>query len=154
MSPEPAHRGIRTTAGTAMHDEVRSMRSVEDAFRRSTIGDAQLLAAMSDPDGLGCALPKLDIRAASLARIAALIALDAPESAYGGPVHAAQEAGASCEDLLALLVTVAGCVGSARVQSAAPRLALASGYDVEAALEEREPVADTPRSNGMGAAPR
>jgi hypothetical protein len=33
------------------------------------------------------------------------------------------------------LLAVAGIVGSARVVSAAPRIALAAGYDVEAALE-------------------
>ena len=39
------------------------------------------------------------------------------------------------DDLLAVLLAVAGEVGSARVVSAAPRIALAAGYDVEAALE-------------------
>ena len=39
------------------------------------------------------------------------------------------------EDLFAVLVAIADDVGSARVISAAPRIALAAGYDVEAALE-------------------
>ena len=37
--------------------------------------------------------------------------------------------------LFAVLKAVAGEVGSARVVAAAPRIALAAGYDVEAALE-------------------
>jgi hypothetical protein len=50
-------------------------------------------------------------------------------------VEEAQRLGARQEDLLATLLAVAGIVGSARVVSAAPRIALAAGYDVEAALE-------------------
>jgi hypothetical protein len=44
-------------------------------------------------------------------------------------------AGATLDDLLATLATIAGSVGSPRVVSAAPRIALAAGYDVDAALE-------------------
>jgi hypothetical protein len=44
-------------------------------------------------------------------------------------------AGATLDDLLAALIAVAGSVGSPRVVSAAPRIALAAGYDVDAALE-------------------
>jgi hypothetical protein len=43
------------------------------------------------------------------------------------------------DDLVAVLVAVAGMVGSARVIAAAPRIALAAGYDVEAALEANDP---------------
>jgi hypothetical protein len=44
-------------------------------------------------------------------------------------------AGATLDDLLAALIAVAGSVGTPRVVSAAPRIALAAGYDVDAALE-------------------
>jgi len=47
-------------------------------------------------------------------------------------------AGATLDDLLATLVAVAGSVGSPRVVSAAPRIALAAGYDIDAALEATE----------------
>jgi alkylhydroperoxidase/carboxymuconolactone decarboxylase family protein YurZ len=117
-----------------------TMRSIEDAFRRTTIGDPRLLAQMADPDAEACDLPRLDLRTGALVRIAALVALDAPASAYRIPVDAAESAGASREELLAVLVAVAGSVGTARVVSAAPRLALAFGYDVDAALEERHPA--------------
>ncbi len=43
---------------------------------------------------------------------------------------------AELDDLLAVLTAVAGPVGSARVISTAPRIALAAGYDVEEALEQ------------------
>ena len=65
-----------------------------------------------------------------------LVALDAPSSSFRSAVDAAQMAGAQLSDLLAVLTAVAGPVGSARVISTAPRIALAAGYDVEAALEQ------------------
>ena len=42
-------------------------------------------------------------------------------------------AGATLEDLLATLVATIEAVGVPRVVSAAPRIALAAGYDVDAA---------------------
>ena len=68
-------------------------------------------------------------------RLAALIAVDAPAGSYRSAVDAAQRNGARVEDLLAVIRDVAEIVGTARVVSAAPRIALAAGYDVEAALE-------------------
>jgi len=44
------------------------------------------------------------------------------------------------EDLLAVLIALAGTVGSARIVSAAPKVSLAAGYDVEAALEASMPL--------------
>ncbi len=113
-----------------------TVRPVEDAFRRLTIGDAGMIAAMAgsgggEPDAL-----RLDVRTETLLRIGALIALDAPPSSYRTEVDAAMTAGARLEDLLGVLIAVAGPVGSARLISAAPRIALAAGYDVEAALED------------------
>ncbi len=105
-----------------------TMVTAEESFRRLTIGEPNLIESLA-VDG------PLDARTEALLRISALIAIDAPVSSYRSAVEAAGRAGARMEDLLAVLVAVAGTVGSARVVSAAPRLALAAGYDVEAALE-------------------
>ena len=115
------------------------MQSVEETFRRLTIGDAVLIGAMADHGCHDPGLHRLDERTEALLRIGALVALDAPQSAYLVAVGEAQRAGAVLEDVLAVVVAVAGEVGSARVISAAPRVALAAGYDVEAALEENDP---------------
>jgi len=109
--------------------------SVEEAFRRLTIGDPEFVLAVVDRDRRTRAVPRLDARTEALLRFAALVAVDAPPSAYRSAVAAAQIAGARLEDLFAVLVAIADDVGSARVISAAPRVALAAGYDVEAALE-------------------
>jgi 4-carboxymuconolactone decarboxylase len=108
--------------------------TAEEVFRRLTIGDAGLLAGLDDDmprRGVG----RLDPRTEALVHLAALIALDAPPASFRSAVEEAQRLGARQEDLLATLLAVAGIVGSARVVSAAPRIALAAGYDVEAALE-------------------
>jgi hypothetical protein len=111
------------------------MPSVEEAFRRLTIGDPDFVAALANRGRGQHHVPRLDARTEALLRVAALVALDAPPSAYRSAVAAAQIAGARLEDLFAVLVAIADDVGSARVISAAPRVALAAGYDVEAALE-------------------
>ncbi len=109
--------------------------SVHEAFRRVTIGDSGLLAAIMDPELHDIGAPRLDARTEALLRIAALVALDAPPSSFRCAVEEAERAGARLEDLFAVLVAVGGEVGSARLVAAAPRIALAAGYDVEAALE-------------------
>jgi 4-carboxymuconolactone decarboxylase len=106
--------------------------SAREGFRRLTLGDT----AFMDTAAVAIRpVPCLAERTSALIRIAALVAVDAPPSAYRAAVEAAQRTGAREDDLLALLVSIADVVGSARVISAAPRVALAAGYDVEAALE-------------------
>ena len=110
------------------------MLSAEEGFRRLAIGDHVLLAGVTDADGEP-GVPRLDDRTESLIRVAVLVPIDAPQSSYQPAVEAAMRAGATLDDLLAVLIAVAGSVGSPRVVSAAPRIALAAGYDVDAALE-------------------
>jgi 4-carboxymuconolactone decarboxylase len=116
------------------------MTSAEDGFRRIAIGDPGLTAALASPDGYPLHIRRLDALTEALVQIGVLIAIDAQPTSYRAVVDAAQRAGARLEDLLAVLVSVAGAVGSARIVAAAPRLALAAGYDVEAALEDLGPA--------------
>lgn len=103
-----------------------------EGFRRLTLGDTAFLEPAAAATRT---LPCLAERTSALVRIAALVALDAPASAYRSAVEAAQRTGAREEDLFALLLSIADVVGTARVISAAPCIALAAGYDAEAALE-------------------
>jgi 4-carboxymuconolactone decarboxylase len=77
----------------------------------------------------------LDERAATLACLAALVALRASPSSYRVCVDRALAAGASVDDVIAMLKVVAPSIGLARVVAAAPGLALALGYDIDSALE-------------------
>jgi alkylhydroperoxidase/carboxymuconolactone decarboxylase family protein YurZ len=107
----------------------------EEAFRRLTIGDTGLIVSLGDEDAPRRLGVRLDPCTEALVRIGALIALDAPPASFRCAVEDAQRVGARQEDLLATLMAVAGIVGTPRIVSAAPRIALAAGYDVEAALE-------------------
>ncbi len=111
------------------------MASVEEAFRRLTIGDPEFVATVADHGARSRSVPHLDARTEALLRVAALVAVGAPTSSYRSAVSAAQITGARLDDLFAVLVAIADDVGSARLISAAPRIALAAGYDVDGELE-------------------
>ena len=112
------------------------MQSSEEILRRLAIGDRTLLAALAGSGDEHLEAVRLDELTESLVRVAVLVPLDAPQSSYQAAVEAAMRAGASLDDLLATLVATIEAVGVPRVVSAAPRIALAAGYDVDAALEQ------------------
>jgi 4-carboxymuconolactone decarboxylase len=120
------------------------MPSPEEAFRRLSIGDLRLIDPLSDFDSRDLSIRRLDDRTESLLRVGVLVALDGPETSYQTAVGAAQRAGADLGEFLAVLGSIAGLVGSARVLAAAPRIALAAGYDVGSALEANDPFDHEP----------
>ena len=105
-------------------------------YRRMTVGDETLMASLFSEDG--DAAMALDDRTSSLVRLAALVVVDADTPAYQCEVRDALAAGASPEQITAVLVAIARVAGSALVMSAAPKLALALGYDVDAGLEDAD----------------
>jgi 4-carboxymuconolactone decarboxylase len=74
----------------------------------------------------------LDARTIHLARLAALVAVDAPATAYPHVVERALADGATAEELVDVLVAVAPIAGVTRVVAASPKLAAALGFDVDA----------------------
>jgi alkylhydroperoxidase/carboxymuconolactone decarboxylase family protein YurZ len=80
----------------------------------------------------------IDQRTSSLVRIAAVIISDPALPAYQREVRGALDAGATPELITAVLRAVARVAGSAVVMTAAPKLAMALGYDVEAGFEDVE----------------
>lgn len=116
------------------------MSTAQETLRRLMIAEPGVLASIA-PHLAGDSTPgPLDARTEALIRVGALVALDAPESSYVAVVASAFLAGATLDDLVAVLTAVLGSVGSARVVSAAPRLAIAAGYDIERAIELSEPL--------------
>lgn len=81
----------------------------------------------------------LDGRTAALVRLASLISRDSALPAYQRSVQAALDAGASVDEILSLLIVLAQPAGSTAVITAAPKLSMALGYDVEAGLEDLTP---------------
>jgi 4-carboxymuconolactone decarboxylase len=83
----------------------------------------------------------LDAESVLIARIAALVAVDAPPVSYLVNLGAAAEAGVDAETVQGVLIAVAPIVGTARVASAAGKIARALGLAIaiaEADLEESD----------------
>ena len=80
---------------------------------------------------------ELDQKSLTLARLAALIAVGGAGASYGAQADAAIGAGATTSEIVDVLVGVIPVVGLPRVVAAAPKLALALGYDIEEALQYR-----------------
>jgi 4-carboxymuconolactone decarboxylase len=98
--------------------------------------DAFIQSILAGNDASSITLSELDPKTHALARVAALIALDAPTPSYMWAVESAREAGATDREIVGSLVAVLPAVGATRVVSAAPKLGLALGYDVGQALED------------------
>ena len=114
----------------------------EQVLRKLTIRDDALLQRSLAKEGCGRpAESSLDPKTHALVRIAALIAMDAAAPSYLCAVDAARSAGASDEDVVGCLLAVLSLLGEPRVVSAAPKLGLALGYDVGAALEDADAAA-------------
>ena len=113
------------------------MAAYKDTLRSLALNDEQFVDSVlgmgHDTVDASC----LDPKTHALLRPAASLAVDAAPSSYQSIVEMAQAAGASVDEVVGSLIAVAPIVGLARVVSAAPELALALGYDVDAALEAR-----------------
>jgi alkylhydroperoxidase/carboxymuconolactone decarboxylase family protein YurZ len=90
------------------------------------------LAAMTAESFARC---ELDVNSLMTARIAALVAVDAPAASYLVHVGPAMEAGVTVEQLQSILVAVAPIVGTARIASAAANITAALGVVIVAAEE-------------------
>lgn len=75
----------------------------------------------------------LDPQALMLARIAALVAVDAPPGSYVLNLGAAGEAGVDAEQVKGVLAAIAPIVGTARIASAVGNIARALGFAIELA---------------------
>lgn len=95
-----------------------------ELLRRLTLNDERALSDLVSGGDL-IDEPLLDGWTRGLVRIAALAALDAQLESLQAARDAALAAGASDEEILASVVAVAPIVGTARIASVAPRLAVA-----------------------------
>jgi len=107
------------------HDRLRRLALNDSAFADSVLALGRDTVEAS----------RMDQKTHSLVRLGALAAVDATPSGFHASVEAALAAGATVDEIVGVLIAVAPEIGLARVTAAAPNLALALGYDVEAALE-------------------
>jgi 4-carboxymuconolactone decarboxylase len=100
-----------------------------ELLRRLAINDACF--AELGADGAGLWSGELDARTMALVRIAALVAVDGAVPSFGAQTDAAVSVGATAAEIVDVLVGVIPVVGLPRVVAAAPKLAMALGYDTD-----------------------
>ena len=115
------------------------MEDYKTTLRRLALRDDRYIESLLADERESAARSGLEPRAHALARVGALIAMDAAPPSYMSAVEAAVHAGVTHEEIVGALIAVLPVVGVARVVSAAPNLALAIGYDVGDALERLDP---------------
>ena len=128
----PARRQPVRLTGTPM-DEYKQH------LRRLAVHDDAFLEAIA-VEGSAFATSVIDERTAALVRVAATVAVDAALASFQHAVALALAAGATSDEIVASLEAVTPVTGAARVVQCAPKVALALGYDVDAALERLEAV--------------
>lgn len=112
------------------------MERYENTLRKLSIGDDAYFDEILASEPANVANSRLDPKTHALVRLGALIAADAAAPSYLDAIESARDSDASDEELVGCLVAVLPQLGAARVISAAPKLGLALGYDVAAALED------------------
>jgi alkylhydroperoxidase/carboxymuconolactone decarboxylase family protein YurZ len=94
---------------------------------------------VEDQAGLGLGpvqTSTLDPRTAALLQVGACVAIGSPAVCLEWSAGRALAAGASEDEIADVLLAIAPVAGLSRVVAAAPEVATALGYDIDAALEE------------------
>jgi alkylhydroperoxidase/carboxymuconolactone decarboxylase family protein YurZ len=107
----------------------------KETLRRLALNDERFVESVLGMELDTADASSLDPKTHALVRLAASVAGDAATCSYQSNVDLAMAAGASVDEIVGILIAVAPAVGLTRVVAAAPALALALGYDVDAALE-------------------
>lgn len=98
--------------------------------------DTPVLDTLADLNVASIEHSHLMPREMMLARIAALVAVDAPPASYLANVGAAADSGITAEDVQNVLIGVAPIVGTAKVVSAGGNLMRALGFAIAVADQE------------------
>lgn len=100
-----------------------------ELLRRMAVNDARVAEDCLGADSLDP--PGLDAKTLELVRLAALVAVGGAVPSYGAQADAAVNAGATADEIVDVLVGVVPIVGLPCAVAAAPKLALALGYDTD-----------------------
>ena len=110
------------------------MAGFRETLRRLAIFDERFVSAGF---GLGQAgTPALDSKTAALLQLGVSVALGSSAVCLGWSAARALAAGATKDEIAEVLLAIAPVAGIGRVVSAAPAVAVALEYDIEAALED------------------
>ena len=122
--PDVERRHVDQTA--RFQEILRRLAMIDEGFVESETGLGLGLAGVS----------VLDPKTAALLRVGASVAIGSPAVCLEWSAGRALAAGASEDEIADALLAIAPVAGLGRVAGAAPHVAIALGYDVEAALEE------------------
>ena len=104
--------------------------------------DRSLVDALAEITAVAIKRSSLGARDHMLARLAALVAVDAPPASYLLNAGTARDVGITLDDVRGMLIAVAPIVGTTRVVSATGNIARALGFALEVAEQmEREEAA-------------
>ena len=128
-------RCTRARPSSTTENAKEIMAEYEETLRRLAVNDENFVKSVLGMGRDTVEVSRLDPKTHALVRLAASLAIDAAPSSYQSNAEMALAAGANVDEIVGTLVAVAPTVGLTRVVSAAPELALALGYDLDAALE-------------------
>jgi len=108
---------------------------LEDTLSKIALRDEAYIYSLSRYGSEGA---ELDQRTCELIKLGVLIGIEGALPSYVATVQAAQAAGASDAEIVDAVVAVIASAGIVRTSSAAPKVALALGYEPNPALMEAE----------------
>jgi 4-carboxymuconolactone decarboxylase len=106
-------------------------RETEDILRALSTGDPSGIESLLKMQVQNIAESGLDPRAHALARLGALIALDAAPASFAWQIGVALDSGVTPEDIVGVMIAVAPSVGMAKIVATAPEIALALGMSFD-----------------------
>jgi alkylhydroperoxidase/carboxymuconolactone decarboxylase family protein YurZ len=120
--------------------------AAKEASMSTPEGDTPLLDLVGEMTNASIERSTLDPKTLMLVRIAALASVDAPPVSYLMNLGAGAEVGVEAEDVQQVLIGIAPVVGTARVASAAGKMARALGFAI--AVAEAEIQEEAARAEG------
>jgi alkylhydroperoxidase/carboxymuconolactone decarboxylase family protein YurZ len=103
-----------------------------------TATDTPVLDLIADMTASSLEASSLSPRDLLIARLAALVAVDAPPFSYDLNIKAAVEVGISADDVRGVLAAVAPIVGTPKIVAATGNIARALAFEIEIAELEEE----------------
>jgi len=107
----------------------------EEILRKLSIRDDEYVLRLLANERANLEQSALDTKTHTLVRLAAVIAVDAATPLFLWTIDAALRHGASFDEIVGTLIAVTPAVGSNAVVAAAPKVAVALGYDIDFSLE-------------------
>jgi 4-carboxymuconolactone decarboxylase len=108
----------------------------QETLRRLAMIDEGFVASEARLGLAPATASALDARTAALLQVGACVAIGSPPICLEWSTGRALAAGASKDEIADVLLAIAPVAGLGRIVCAAPEMAIALGYDIEAALEE------------------